>query len=176
VPAGKSAARLAELIRRLALQNGTPLFPPHVTLLGSLREPEKRILETAEHLAQNSCPFPLKLSAPEGQEEFYRTLYLPAGSTRELESLHEQACRCFQRLNVSRFFPHLSLLYGSLDRPTKKNLISEITLQHPRCIQVEQLEVYATEGPVENWQKRGEFPLTGVSLPSACKTPKKEKK
>jgi len=163
VPAGRQAALLSALIRRLASWNGTPTFLPHVTLMGRIRVPEGQILAIAERLAGSSSPFQLTFSTPEGQEEYFRALYLPVCENRELGLLHEQACKYFHRLEGFLFFPHLSLLYGSLDSKIKTKLISEITREYPRRIQVNQLEVYKTEGPVEVWQKCGEFPLTGTT-------------
>jgi 2'-5' RNA ligase len=153
-------ARVSRLIRELAERLGTPVFEPHVTLLGGLTGSSDEILERAGRLAAETPAFSIRLGALGGQDEYFRCLYLEVEKTPELLDLHRRALGSFEARETGPFFPHVSLVYGDLSRAEKDRL--EATLETPkRACRSVALEARLTDGEVASWRRLARFPFAG---------------
>jgi 2'-5' RNA ligase len=161
-PEGEAGRRLVALIDRLAARLGTPAFPPHVTLLPGVELPEDEALEACRALAERLVPFDVRLEEVEGRPEFFRCLVVRAKADASLLAAHAAASCAFERPADPDFFPHLSLVYGSLDERAKGALAAEVGPLVPPFFSTAALHVWRTAGRVAQWREIAVLPLVGA--------------
>lgn len=159
MPDGVAGDRLAGTVARLASRFGTEAFAPHITLLAGLPGVEPDVVERAANLASSLAPFRIDLTRVDGREEHFRCLFVHAGLGAGLRSAHVQAARAFGRTNDPDFLPHLSLVYGRLDRTTKERLGLELATETALSFEARALHVWRTEGLVAEWRPLQTWPF-----------------
>lgn len=160
MPQGKTNEELTDLIARLSKTYSTPLFPPHVTLLGGLTDTEDNLLSLSRKLAARLRPFDIRLTRADYLDEFYRALFVRVSETQPLMSANLQARGLFGRDHDRKFMPHLSLLYGNLDVGLKEAILTEAGRTFDRVFPVDRLFLHCTTGDTQDWYRLGEFPIT----------------
>src|SRR5689334_21340434 len=118
-PTGPTLDRLQELIRRLTMRFGGAWPKPHVALLGGIELSTEGAAEHLAELAQRLRPVPIRLGRLEGRNDHFRCFYAVVEASPELFEAHRAACEVFGKAPVEPFEPHMSLLYGHVDAPSK---------------------------------------------------------
>ena len=163
MPEGEAYERLLGLIAGLARRFSTPAFPPHLTLLPRIGgRPEDDLLEATRRLAAALRPLAARLSVVEGRDEPFRCLFAPAVLDPPLRAAHAAAARAFDRDPDPAFFPHLSLVYGTLAAATKRAVAAEVGPLVAASFRAGRLHVWRTDGPVGEWREIGAFALAGA--------------
>jgi hypothetical protein len=161
MPEGETRERLTALIERLAKQLGTLALAPHVTLLAGIAGSEGEVLEAAGALARDLAPFPIDLDGVEGGDEPFRCLFVRVAATEALRQAHAAAARLLGRAPDPAFFPHLSLVYGSLAPGAKSALGRELEAEVRCSFEAYRLHVWRTAGLVTDWRGLDVFALGG---------------
>lgn len=151
-PSGNIAYKLQERIRKLSKENGTPLFSPHVTLLGSLYASETELIPLADTLASSVEPFELELTKTGYRDTFYQSLFIHVKENSQLRELRNNACRLFD-CNEDEYMPHLSLLYGDLSRNEKERILNIIGREYYVRFSVNNMILMQTDGKPHQWRK-----------------------
>lgn len=125
-PAGPVLERLQELIRRLTARFGGQWPRPHVSLLSGIELQSGGAERRLEALCSQLQPVPIRLGRLEGRNDAFRCFYATVEPTPELLDAHRAACEVFGVTTPDGFEPHLSLLYGHVDAPTKTLLAKEM--------------------------------------------------
>ena len=161
-PTGPILERLQETIRRLTARFGGVWPKPHVSILSGIeltREgADKRLAELAARLR----PIPVRLGKLEGRSDHFRCFYATVELNPELEEAYRAAQEVFGTTHAPEpFEPHLSLLYGRLDAPTKARLAQELGGQLHLSFTAASIHlVNATSAvPVAHWHTLHECPL-----------------
>ncbi len=163
MPEGETYERLLGLIAQLARRFSTPAFPPHVTLLPQVGDrPDADLLAASRRLAAALRPLAARLSVVEGRDEPFRCLFARAVLDEPLGVAHAVAARAFGREPDSDFFPHLSLVYGTLPAATKRQVAAEVEPLAAASFRARRLHVWRTDGPVGEWREIGAFDLAGA--------------
>lgn len=158
IPEPAERARLEALIHRLAARLGTPPFTPHVTLLGGLHGRVDRLHELARDLPSLA----LRLTRIDGQDAFFRCLYVEAEGGAALGASRARAAERLDVRTPPAFFPHLSLVYGQLSSDRKRRLAGELGPEvEARTVLFGELWLVRTEGHVKDWEQVGAVSLTG---------------
>ena len=152
-PSGDIAYKLQERIKKLSQENGTPLFSPHVTLLGSLNSTETELIPLANTLASSISPFELELTKAGYLDTFYQSLFIHVKETGQLRELRNNACRLFDCSDGEDYMPHLSLLYGDLSREKKQLILNIIGREFYIRFPVKSLVLMQTDGKPSQWRK-----------------------
>jgi 2'-5' RNA ligase len=140
--------RFQALIARLSARLGTPLFEPHITLLGGLTGSGEVLRRQTRALAAAIEPFEVRLREAAGLDEYYRCLFVEISPSRALQDARVAAGHVLdQRLNAD-FSPHLSLVYGNLEETEKENILDGIGRDFDENLRIEELGLYDTSGPV----------------------------
>ena len=160
MPEGDARKRLSGLIDSLALRLDTEGFAPHVTLLPGLGGPQSRVVDDARLLAGRLQPCSLGFTVVDGEEQYFRCLFLRVGDDPGLHDAHALAARQFGRQPDPGFCPHLSLVYGALGARRKAGLVSELSGETATSFDAGRLHVWKTEGPVGDWRELAAFDLT----------------
>ncbi len=159
MPERKLSHRLRDLILHLSRRYSTPLFPPHVTLLGRLEGEESEMQSKALTLASCLDPMTLQLSAVDGWNEFFRSLFVRVDCSQSLLEAHRKALEVFGIRDEPPFVPHLSLIYSNLPSSIKREIIGEIGSKLQLRFMANQLHLFSTSGDPSWWQPVCAYPF-----------------
>jgi 2'-5' RNA ligase len=161
MPEGAVRDRLRVLIGELARRHRTPLFLPHLTLLGGIPGPEEAALSRAAGLGRALGPIAIRLREVETSDDYFRCVFVRAELTESLRGAHVDARAAFPGAAPTPFLPHLSLLYGRLESPQRAAVLRELGPAQEVAFEASRLHVFRTEGPPRAWRRRGAFLLGG---------------
>ena len=126
-PSGAAYDILARTIRELAQQLNSPVFEPHISLIGNLDGSESEIAERTEELGQKLDPFTIALTEPSYHNDHFRCLFMLVEQKPFIMNANAEARDLFHQKSNQAFFPHLSLAYGSCSEAHKKLIIGSLT-------------------------------------------------
>nr|ALS88869.1 cyclic phosphodiesterase-like protein [uncultured bacterium] len=109
-------------MNKLHRRAGGPPVRPHVTLLSGIENTQARAEIKLKHLAMRIKAFPIRLEQIAWRQDYFRCLFVTIAPSAELEAAHRIAHEVFEMGPPDPFEPHLSLLYGNIDEPLKKEL------------------------------------------------------
>lgn len=158
-PSGQLYDRMASIIRQLSERFHTPIFEPHVTLLGDLVGDEQEITAQAQQLAAQIPPFQMTLTTVDYLEPYFRCLFVRAQETPELLRANQIARSIFHREQDPKFMPHMSLLYGTFDVAIKKQIIQTIGHEFNAPFAVNSIQFLSCNGTPQEWYKIKELVL-----------------
>jgi 2'-5' RNA ligase len=138
--------RFARLIQDLARTYGTPIFEPHLTMLGGLEGEEMEILIQTARLARALKPFALKLTHADYLAEHFRSLFVRAEPSPDLLHARRLAEQAFNKTAADAFMPHLSLMYGDISENRKEAIIKDIGREFKVECTIDRLELYRIDG------------------------------
>lgn len=163
VPKGQAGKSLDSLITKLAQENDSVSFVPHLTLVAGLMASSvgsESLKHSVSKLAQSLGEFSVSLLEYGYKEEEYRCLYLLAEPTK-LNRVYELAADIFPQVKSEHFssMPHLSVLYGDYAEAAKQRIIDQNPVNAIR-FNVSELSLFQTNGSANNWHLVQEFPIT----------------
>jgi 2'-5' RNA ligase len=149
------------MISRLSRQYATPVFPPHITLIGNLVGSEKELSSQAQQLATRVRAFEITLTTIGYLDEYFRCLFIQAAETAALVEADRTARTTFHREQDAKFMPHLSLMYGDLNAETKRRIVVSIRGEFDIAFPVRSIHLFSTNGEPKHWYRVQEFELQG---------------
>lgn len=152
-PFGNAAYQLQHQIEELSNQYDTPVFEPHVTLLGGLRFGETELTHLTETLAASLHPFEIALTRAGYMDTYYQSLFVHVKKSEALMNARETAEKLFGREPEEEYVPHLSLLYGDLSRNEKERILNVIGRKFHIQFSVHNVLLINTTGKPEEWEK-----------------------
>jgi 2'-5' RNA ligase len=155
--------RFRELIQTLAAQHGTPSFEPHITLLGSIDGSEAAIVAASAALARRIAPLPIRLAEIGQRDTYFQCLFVHAVPDPALVRANRLAREAFSRRDDAAFLPHLSLVYGDLERAQKAAVVARLGARLDSEFRVEELALirYRKEDHPQDWRRVATFTLRG---------------
>jgi 2'-5' RNA ligase len=138
----------------------SPIFSPHITLLHPIPK-STPIDEITSHLSQcvkeaalNDNKLSLSLQPAQAGTHYYQSVLAPVTSDEALSRLREVCEKAFQWEGKGVYFPHLSLLYGDLDKERRDVLAQkvneEMTLEGN--VEIEEIAVVDCTGTADQWK------------------------
>ena|SRR5438105_5044531 len=162
MPTGTVYQELSQLISRLAKENSSIEFQPHITLIGNVEAQEEKMIMKTREVASLLRPCPVKLVDIGYTDYYYRALYLNVNPSPEVLIAYQVARKIFFGDSDTSYMPHLSLLYGDFSIEVKKQITSKIGNNFTNEFEANTLYLYLTEGIANDWQEIGAFPLQNV--------------
>ncbi|HLZ62151.1 MAG TPA: 2'-5' RNA ligase family protein [Ktedonosporobacter sp.] len=159
MPSGAVGRTFSQLIATLAQQYSSPVFPPHVTLIGSIVATEEEVMGKARELASLIHPYTMRLTNIDYLAFYYRALFVRVEPSEDVLAAYQQASKIFPSDQEADYMPHLSLLYGDFSVETKQAITQQIGASFSDEFEVNTLYLYRTEGAVSDWQQVSAFPL-----------------
>jgi 2'-5' RNA ligase len=162
MPSGKTYEELSKMILYLSKENSTPLFEPHITLLGSIVEAEAKVFEKISIIANRLQPFEIKLMHVGYQDEFFRCLFIKAEKSTELTEANSLAKKLFNREKDPSYMPHLSLMYGNFNPEIKEKTITKIGKQITFLFEARKITIvshFLGQHDTSSWKIVKEFPF-----------------
>lgn len=161
LPPASDRTHYAALISLLSHRLGTHAFEPHITLSPRFDNSETQAIRTAENIARRLAPVAVQLEAIEQTDAYFRCLFLRAAQTPAILAAHRLACSEVGQEPEDNYLPHVSLVYGTLDRSTKEAIALELANEVPRRFVVGHLGLCHIVGTPNAWPLVATFPLTG---------------
>ena len=158
MPEGKDKEKLQIMIRELSDKYTTPVFPPHITLIGGINLDKEDVVEKTRQLSERLCPYRIELTKPGYLNQYFRCVFSLVNKTREVMHANKVAQEVFDI--EEDYIPHLSLLYGDFPEKTKKKIISGIEEIRLSFI-ANTIYIYKTGKEVNKWHTVSEFSLQG---------------
>ncbi len=151
MPTGAVRDELARWIGDLSREFSSPLFPPHVTLIGGLEGSEENLSAATQDLAARLRPYVVQLGDVGYLDEFYRSLFVRADKTPAVLDANAQARAVLRCENDAEYMPHLSLMYGYCEREMKEKIVARIGKRLNLSFNVTALYLYSTLGDTKGW-------------------------
>lgn len=152
-PSGDIAYKLQERIKKLSDEYDTPVFSPHVTLLGSINSSKTESVSLTNTLASSLHPFELELTKAGYRDSFYQSLFIHVDQTSQLAEIRHRACRLFGTGREEKYMPHLSLLYGDLSQKEKERILNLVGREFYIRFRVKNLVLMKTDGNPDQWKR-----------------------
>ena len=156
---GPTRDQLAATIDRLAAEHNAPRFQPHVTALVTFDTAENEATQTLASLVADVPPFDLTFTAIGHEQTYFRSLYLRAAPSAQLQALQEAGQRAFalDRLPPA---PHLSLLYSDITGERKRPIIHTLSVTLPLTVCFDAVELWGRHPQgVPSWYRAARVPL-----------------
>ena len=158
-PEGALSHALETVIGDLARTYGGPVFAPHLTIAAEITEPFERVDTVAQALA--ALPVPLvTFQGLRTGTSFFKCCYLSVELSPALTDLHNRSREHFALAHA--FDPHVSLAYGTYAPDVLEGMRTraEDALAASLMPTVfTQLELWETEGKVEDWKRVARYPF-----------------
>lgn len=151
---------LSQLIHNIAARYRTPVFDPHVTLLGGRDGTEQDMREKARLLAGELSPFEIQLGEVDSSGIYFQILFSKIEQTCAVLNANVVAQKVFG-VDKGKYFPHLSLAYGDFSNEQVAALRQFVAQRNPIAGMhfFAQGELWHSEGAVEEWRKVAFFPF-----------------
>lgn len=164
-PKGFAEESFGEIIRESAKQFGTSDFIPHVTLLGALEG--NHLLQKTRELGRRISPYELQVENVSEGNAYFQSIFMKMKTTPQVMQANAIARQIFgDRSSNTDYMPHLSLVYGDFETDEKKKMVEFIEQKMkkanaPTSFLVDSIQIWSTEGNVEDWHMVESVPLTG---------------
>ncbi len=156
--------KLQNLIENLAKRFQTPVFEPHVTLLGDI-EATPEISDKVTKLSQMITPYKITLDFLDYTDNLYQSLVIRTLATLRVLDANKKTRDVFNRHSDSLYVPHISLIYvRDLENQVKQGLIKEIGDQFKGVeflAESIQISEQLAGGRIEDWKIFKEIPING---------------
>ncbi|MDP3734745.1 MAG: 2'-5' RNA ligase family protein [Nanoarchaeota archaeon] len=167
LPPPEQYKRLQRVISKLSQQYSTPLLEPHVTLYGRIIDEEAQIIDTIRELAGRLSPPLINFNGFSLWDEFFRSIFMEAERTAELEQAYQAAHTLFEpflhpRYRGREFIPHLSLMYGNIPTEEKGKIIASLDRDLLTSFLVDNVSLYRLRQEPAEWVKVRDFAFRNI--------------
>lgn len=170
VPSGAAKEAYFSIVSETALELGTFQFLPHITLVAAMMTGENDVVERTKELAAELAPYEFEFDNVSQHDAYFQSVFAKFKLTKEVIDANALAREFFpERKTDPDYMPHLSLVYGDIDRYEKEiDIIPELQQkledEAPRTnrFMVDTIEVWSTQGHVKDWYLVETIPLQGV--------------
>lgn len=152
-PFGEVGFELKQQIKGLSKRYNSPMFYPHVTLLGDLTLHETKLIQLTDTLAHSLAPFAIYLQKADGRNRYFQSLFVRVQKSEPLMKAHHIAKELFDVDEEEEYFPHLSLMYGKQSLKEKKELLNVMGRSFNMQFDVHSVLLIKTDGKVSEWEK-----------------------
>ena len=128
IPDNPLYKRVQEIIDRYSKRLDTPVFLPHMTLLGTVRGKKTEILQKAENAVKTIEPFVLTVGEVEFSTTYFQCVFARVKTTAKLMEVHQTLGKHLDWSNDHVYMPHISLVYADVDMKTREGISNEIKL------------------------------------------------
>lgn len=140
-------------LNRLQSASGSPLFIPHITLLGQVHCQDPGLLKKCvREVCQTGRRFEIRFNKAAGRDDYFKSCFLEVENSDFPAQLRNQLKQSIPWVLDSVYHPHLSLYYGSAGN--SGSLIEEAVQSLKKAVfRVTRISIVKTEGRVEDWRQ-----------------------
>ncbi|MCJ7429445.1 MAG: hypothetical protein MUP66_03575 [Candidatus Nanohaloarchaeota archaeon QJJ-5] len=142
--------RLSSRIRDYADQYDTPVFPPHVTVVGGVGTDRETIEKVAGSITSGETAA-IRLVKASWSVTRHQCVFLLVDPSSWLISLHEKA-RTYLDHPSNFYVPHLSLVYGDIGHAERESCAEKASDLVPMSFKPSEIRVVDTSGRASTWK------------------------
>jgi len=158
MPRGEARKRLDSRITELAAIHRTPVFPAHVTIVGSLADDVADLTRCLAPVAAAARRCRIVIEECGGRDSFFTSLYHCIELEPGLDRLRDDVTAALD-ITLTPWSPHLSLLYGDLTHAEREFLIARTEAPLGGDFEVDAFHIWSTTGPVAQWHHVATLPF-----------------
>ena len=148
---------LKKIIDKISEKYHAPKFEPHITVYGLVDSEMSLIDSIAKEVTLNCNSFLVKKSEILQSEELWKTVYIELRMNNQLESIHKNLKKHFEKISKYEFNPHISLIYKILPIEEKIKIINELDIKNE--FMINKLVVQKFFPDIEKWMIVKEYNL-----------------
>jgi 2'-5' RNA ligase len=137
-----------------------PKFEPHITVYGLIETEINQIDKIAKEVILNQNSFLVKKSEILQSEELWKTIFIELKSNNQMESVHKNFKKYFDKVSRYQFKPHVSLIYKILPIEEKMKIINNLDIKNE--FQVSKLAIQKFSPDIKKWKIIKEYNLKNV--------------
>ncbi|MBI5860415.1 MAG: hydrolase [Nitrosarchaeum sp.] len=141
---------LKKIIDEISEKYHAPKFEPHITVYGLVDSELSLIDSIAKEVTLNCNSFMVKKSEILQSDELWKTVYIELKMNNQLEVIHKNLKKHFEKISKYEFNPHISLIYKILPIEEKIKIINELDIKNE--FMVKKLVVQKFFPDVEKWK------------------------
>lgn len=148
---------LKKIIDEISEKYHAPKFEPHITVYGLVDSELSLIDNIAKEVIRDHGSFFVDKSEILQSEDLWKTVYIELKMNNQLEEIHKNIKKHFERISKYEFNPHISLIYKVLPLEEKIKIIKELDIKNEFIIS--KLVVQKFFSDVEKWKIVKEYNL-----------------
>ena len=148
---------LKKIIDEISEKYNASKFEPHITVYGLIDSKMILIDRIAKEVILNCNSFLIKKSEILQSDELWKTVYIELKMNNELELIHKNLKKHFEKISKYEFNPHISLIYKILPIEEKIKIINELDIKNEFMIKKLVVQKFFPE--IEKWKIVKEYNL-----------------
>lgn len=139
-----------EIINELSKEYNTVLFEPHITLVAVQNATDGQLNKLKSYY---NTVLPIKVSIKNigSLGKYYQQVFISGNGGQRLLNLWQKSLEVFE-MPAYQYMPHLSLLYGNLDKEIVQTILDKYEDQLNRTITIDSIKIMDTGGEVADWK------------------------
>ncbi len=129
IPDEKDEKELAKIIEDLAERYNSPVFIPHLTLLGNTMINFEDLKSIVDEVFEDKKPFTIKKTRLNQSEQFFKTVFIEFELDENLKNFFELLSIKADKRNTEKFKPHISLIYKIMPKDEKLRIIKNLDVK-----------------------------------------------
>jgi len=148
---------LKKVINDLSLQYKSPVFKPHMTVLGNIDLELNKIQKVVKEVATDIDNLTLSLGPISFSTTYLQSVFVRVNSTARLMQLNLEIKKL---LNIENnvFMPHISLMYGNHDMETREKIATKIKLRSSSFV-VNEIVIGSEKPEPRGWEPIATIPF-----------------
>ena len=141
---------LKNIIDKISEKYQAPKFEPHITIYGLVDSKISLIESIAKEVALNQNSFLVKKSEILHSEELWKTVFIELKSNQQLESIHNNLKKHFEKISKYKFKPHTSLIYKIMPIEERIKIVKELNVKNEFIISKLAIQKFFPD--IEKWK------------------------
>lgn len=129
VPQKNDEKELTSIIDNLAKENDSPVFTPHLTLIGNTNIGFEDVKSAVDEVFANQKPFTIKTQKVSKSELFFKTVFIEFDINETLRNLFQAFSERTDKRSIDNFKPHISLVYKIMPEDEKTKIINSLNIK-----------------------------------------------
>lgn len=130
VPHKKEEKELNKIVKNLAKKYNSPIFIPHLTLLGNAIISFEDLKSIVDEVFENKKPFTIKKTKLNQSEQFFKTVFVEFELSDVLKNLFTALSKKTDKSSIKNFKPHISLIYKLMPEDEKLKIIESLDVKN----------------------------------------------
>ncbi len=130
IPDEKDENELSKIVKNLAYRYNSPIFIPHLTLLGNVVISFDDLKSAVDEVFENKKPFTIKEAKLNQSEQFFKTVFIEFELDENLKKFFELLSIKTDKIDIETFKPHISLIYKIMSKEEKLKIIENLDVKN----------------------------------------------
>lgn len=130
VPQKDDEEELTNTVNNLATEHSSPIFNPHLTLIGDVSVSYENLKSAVDETALNQSEFTVKSAGLNQSEAFFKTVFIEFEINETLKNLFQTLSQKTDKRSIDTFKPHISLMYKLMPEEEKRKIIQSLSVKN----------------------------------------------